>query len=73
MVGGVSYRYDLYTYLLLHNELSLKVIASEAGISYSLMRQYASGEKIPSENRTKQIQDAIREIGKRLSKTTLSS
>lgn len=67
----IIYRYDLYTYLIRHDEVSLKAIAKESGINESLMRQYACGDKIPSEKRTKQIQNAIRSIGRRFIKTTL--
>ena len=35
------------------------------------MRQYSSGLKFPSEERVKEIESAIREIGKELSKIKL--
>jgi len=68
---SIVYEYDIRTYLTRHDDLSLKAISDQAGINHALMRQYANGQKTPSEKRTKLIQDAIRSIGRRLTKTTL--
>jgi hypothetical protein len=46
--------------------LSISSVAKLAGISSSLMRQYASGVKNPSTDRLKVIQKAIHEIGRDL-------
>lgn len=46
--------------------LNAAVIAERAGINKSLMRQYASGIKFPSLERTKKIEQVIHELGKEM-------
>jgi len=63
--------YDLTSFFTEHSYLNVSDIAKRVGINENLMRQYASGHKFPSEERVKEIQKSIREIGKELSKTNL--
>jgi hypothetical protein len=63
--------YDLVAFFESHVYLTINDIALRVGINNSLMRQYAAGIKYPSESRVKQIEDAIRLIGKELSKVKL--
>lgn len=63
--------YDLTSFFENHSYLNISDIAKRAGINPGLMRQYASGNKFPSEDRVMEIEDAIREIGKELSKVKL--
>jgi transcriptional regulator with XRE-family HTH domain len=63
--------YDLTSFFESHSYLSISDIAKRTDINPGLMRQYASGNKYPSEERVKAIEHAIREIGKELSKVHL--
>lgn len=51
---------------LSHPELNASAVARKAGISQSLMAQYISGHKKPSEERTQLILDTVRQIGQEL-------
>ena len=46
--------------------LNLSVVAQKLGINRSLMAQYASGNKFPSRERAKAIEDAIHDLGRDL-------
>ncbi len=62
--------YDLTSFFN-QNPLNIAAVASKAGISPGLMRQYATGAKFPSIDRLQVIESAIRQIGKELSKVRL--
>lgn len=63
--------YDLTSFTEQYPYLNLSEVAVKAGISQQMMRQYTSGAKFPSEQRVKQIENAIHEIAKELSKLRL--
>jgi hypothetical protein len=71
-VSEFEVSYDLISFFDEHSYLNISDIAKRAGINQALMRQYASGNKFPSQDRVTQIETAIREIGKELSKVRLS-
>ena len=56
----------LYKLFMAHPELNVSAIARRIGISQSLMAQYISGKKKPSDARITLILDTIREIGQEL-------
>lgn len=56
----------LYVVFTRHPELNVSALARRLGISQSLMAQYISGKKKPSETRLNLILDTIREVGKEL-------
>ena len=56
----------LYKLFIAHPELNVSALARRMGISQSLMAQYISGKKKPSENRLAMILETIREVGKEL-------
>jgi predicted RNase H-like HicB family nuclease len=51
--------------------IKISAIAEKAGINPSLMRQYATGKANASEQRAKQIEKAIHELGKDLLSVSL--
>lgn len=51
--------------------IKISAIAKKAGINPSLMRQYATGKANASEQRAKQIEKAIHELGKDLLSVSL--
>ncbi len=63
--------YDLTSVFEQYSYLNISEVAAKAGISAGMMRQYASGNKYPSRERVRDIESAIREIGKELSKVNL--
>ena len=54
---------DLYKLFISHPELNVSAVARRVGISQSLMAQYISGKKNPSEARVNLILDTIHQIG----------
>lgn len=70
-VDDFEVSYDLTSFFESHSYLNITDIAKRAEINPTLMRQYAAGIKFPSEDRVKQIEHAIREIGKELTKVKL--
>ena len=56
----------LYQLFMAHPELNVSALARRMGISQSLMAQYISGKKKPSESRLSMIYETIREVGKEL-------
>ena len=56
----------LYKLFMAHPELNVSAFARRMGISQSLMAQYISGKKNPSESRLHLIYETIREVGKEL-------
>lgn len=56
----------LYMLFMAHPELNVSALARRMSISQSLMAQYISGKKKPSETRLNMILETIREVGKEL-------
>ena len=56
----------LYKLFIAHPELNVSALARRMGISQSLMAQYISGKKKPSESRLTMIYETIRKVGKEL-------
>lgn len=54
---------DLYKFFMSHPELNVSAVARRMGISQSLMAQYISGKKNPSNERLSLILDTIHRIG----------
>ncbi|GAB2840046.1 hypothetical protein GCM10027043_49200 [Ferruginibacter profundus] len=61
-----EYAYDLTVFFEEFNFLNQSKIAELSGINASLLRQYASGVKNPSEAQAKKIQTTIRGLALRL-------
>ena len=61
-----EYAYDLTVFFEEFNFLNQSKIAELSGINASLLRQYASGVKNPSEVQAKKIQTTIRNLAARL-------
>nr|DAW68825.1 MAG TPA: Protein of unknown function (DUF2442) [Bacteriophage sp.] len=56
----------LYKLFMEHPELNASAVACRLGIRQSLLAQYISGTKKPSEERSRKILNAIHDIGKEL-------
>lgn len=62
----VEYKIDLQAFFKLVPEIKIGGIAKKAGINESLLRQYATGKAKASEDRLKEIESAVHELGKEL-------
>ncbi|WP_335966679.1 type II toxin-antitoxin system HicB family antitoxin [Galbibacter sp. PAP.153] len=60
------YKMDLSSFFRLIPEVKISAIAEKANINTSLLRQYVTGKSNPSEERVKQIEKAIHELGEEL-------
>ncbi len=68
---NVEFSYDLQAFFVEFDDLKSTGIARRAGINESLLRQYASGSKYPSEEQVKKIEDAIHTLAKRLQQVSI--
>ncbi len=57
---------ELYRLFMAHPELNVSAMSRRMGISQSLMAQYISGKKTPSESRLAMIYNTIRTVGHEL-------
>ncbi len=63
-----SFAYDLTELFEEFSVLKISSVAKLADINQSLLRQYVAGIKYPSEQQTKKIENAVRQLGERLAK-----
>lgn len=61
-----THEYDLTALFDVFTAIKISAIADSAGINQSLMRQYATGKKRPSERQAAKIETAVRQLGERL-------
>lgn len=61
-----TYQVDVQSFFRLIPEVKISALAKKAGINESLMRQYATGKANASEERMKEIEKAVHELGKEL-------
>lgn len=66
----MNFKYDLWAFFDKF-PLNASLVAKQIGINPSLMRQYISGNKKPSQKRMEEIQRGIRNLGKTLSDISL--
>ncbi len=57
---------DLYRLFMAHPELNVSAMARRIGISQSLMAQYISGKKTPSDSSLNMIYDTLHAVGHEL-------
>lgn len=67
----LNIKYDLKAFFDYHDYLNISSIGKKAGVSPSLLRQYASGVKHPSAEQAKKIEDAIHKIGNELKEVAI--
>ena len=70
-IKGFEYVLDIPSFFKLLPELKISSIAKKAHINESLMRQYATGKANASEERAKQIEKAVHELGEELLSVSL--
>lgn len=62
---------DIQEFFTVNDYINVSTLAKRIGMNSSLLRQYAKGIKFPSIKQVNKIENAIREIGKQLSRTEL--
>ena len=62
----VTLRFDVGSLFSFYSYLSIEGIASKSGINSSVMRQYASGVRMPKPERLTIIEQKMREISKEM-------
>lgn len=66
----MSFKYDIWAFFD-RFPVSITPLAKRMGLNPSLMRQYVSGNRKPSQKRLEEIETAIHEFGKELSSVSL--
>jgi hypothetical protein len=61
-----NYKYDLAAFFEKFNYLNLSAISGKIGINRTLLNQYKTGQKYPSEKQAKKIEDAIHTLANEL-------
>lgn len=64
---------ELYTFFKSFPEINVSKLARRMGISQSLMASYICGVKKPSAERLKEIENAVRNLGRELSSVSFQS
>lgn len=64
--------YDLTAFFDVFSAIKINATTDASGINQSLMRQYATGKKRPSERQAKRIEVAGRELGERLQRVSVA-
>jgi predicted RNase H-like HicB family nuclease len=67
-----NFEYDLTALFEVFQSIKIGAVADLSGINQSLMRQYATGKKRPSQRQAKKIEDAIHLLGQRLSQVAVA-
>jgi hypothetical protein len=68
---GVREENEISLVLRRFPEININQLAKRAGINQSLLAKYVCGNKRPSRKRTKEIGDALRQLGSELNSVTL--
>lgn len=66
----MTFKYDIWAFFDKY-PISITPLAKRLGINPSLMRQYVSGNRTPSQKRLEEIEAAIHEFGRELSEVAL--
>lgn len=62
----ITLKIDMNQLLGFYEEINAKAISKRVGIHLTLLSQYVSGKKIPSENQQRKILEGIHALGKEL-------
>jgi len=71
--GNIQFEvtYDLQSFFKEYDFLNTSAIARKCNLNESLVRQYATGKKFPSNEQVKKIEDTIRSLTKSLQNISL--
>jgi transcriptional regulator with XRE-family HTH domain len=63
---NLIFRYDLKSFFAFYRVLNAKALSKRIGMNQSLLAQYISGKKRPSDKQTRRILQGVKEIGQEL-------
>jgi predicted RNase H-like HicB family nuclease len=70
-IEKLQFEYDFKQFFQYYNVINAKVLAKKIGMNATLLSQYVSGRKKPSEKQTEKILIGIHKIGQELSELNL--
>lgn len=70
-IEKLKFEYDFKQFFQYYNVINAKILAKKIGMNATLLSQYVSGKKKPSETQTEKILLGIHKIGQELSELNL--
>jgi predicted RNase H-like HicB family nuclease len=70
-IENIKFEYDFKQFFQYYNVLNAKILAKKIGMNATLLSQYVSGRKKPSDTQTEKILLGIHQIGQELSEMNL--
>ncbi len=70
-IENLKFEFDFKQFFQYYNVINAKVLAKKIGMNATLLSQYVSGRKKPSETQTEKILIGIHKIGQELSELNL--
>lgn len=67
----INYHYDIASFFAFYRILNAKSLAERIGMHQSLLAQYISGTKIPSQKQIARIIEGVHQIGRELSESDI--
>lgn len=66
-IDEIKFQLDLPSFFEFYKIINAKALSERIGMNQSLLSQYVSGKKQPSEKQTRKILEGVRNLGKELS------
>lgn len=66
-IEEIKFQLDLPSFFEFYKVINAKALSERIGMNQSLLSQYVSGKKQPSEKQTRKILEGVRSLGKELS------
>ncbi len=70
-IDNIKFEFDFKQFFQYYNVINAKILAKRIGMNATLLSQYVSGRKKPSETQTEKILLGIHQIGQELSEMNL--
>lgn len=70
-INDITIKFDLQQFLSFYNGINISVISEKYNLNNSLISQYKSGAKFPSEQQAKKVFESIKAYGKELAEIDL--
>ncbi len=64
--ANIQFAFNLKQFFEYYNVINVVALAKRMGMNYSLLKQYISGVKIPSEAQTKRVLLGVKKLGQEL-------
>lgn len=70
-MNDITVKFDLQQFLSYYNGINISIISKKYNLNNSLISQYKSGEKFPSEEQARKIIESIKSYGQELASIDL--